>query len=257
MTTRSGVQNTIIYDPARIDERYGLRPDQMIDFKALKGDSTDNIPGVPGVGEKTAAKLIGDYGTLDGALRAHRRGDAGEAARAAARGTATRSSMSRELMRIVRDLPVDARPRRGPAGRLRPRDGDPAVPRVRVPDASSSGCRRCRGERAEETAAAIRREASPPAASRCAPPQVPGSVARGSAGWGAGQRGATPGPGGLRAAAGRSISRRSTPASSPRWTARRADDGGAPTRPGRRRAATSPEGSAPADLHHRAGGRDR
>ena len=48
MTTRSGVENTVIYDPARIWERYGLRPDQMIDYKALKGDPTDNIPGVPG-----------------------------------------------------------------------------------------------------------------------------------------------------------------------------------------------------------------
>ena len=65
MTTRSGVENTVIYDPARIWERYGLRPDQMIDYKALKGDPTDNIPGVPGVGEKTAAKLIAEWGTLD------------------------------------------------------------------------------------------------------------------------------------------------------------------------------------------------
>ena len=41
-------------------------PDQMIDFKALKGDTTDNIPGFPGVGDKTAAKLLEDYGSLDG-----------------------------------------------------------------------------------------------------------------------------------------------------------------------------------------------
>ena len=65
MTTRSGVENTVIYDPARIWERYGLRPDQMIDYKALKGDPTDNIPGVPGVGEKTAAKLVDEFGDLD------------------------------------------------------------------------------------------------------------------------------------------------------------------------------------------------
>ena len=65
MTTRSGVENTVIYDPARIWERFGLRPDQMIDYKALKGDPTDNIPGVPGVGEKTAAKLIAQFGDLD------------------------------------------------------------------------------------------------------------------------------------------------------------------------------------------------
>src|SRR6476660_8857382 len=65
MTTRSGVENTVIYDVAKIDERFGLRPDQMIDYKALKGDPTDNIPGVPGVGEKTAAKLIRDFGSLE------------------------------------------------------------------------------------------------------------------------------------------------------------------------------------------------
>src|SRR5438477_1526004 len=65
MTTRSGVENTVLYDPARIRERFGLRPDQMVDYKALKGDPTDNIPGVPGVGEKTAAKLIREFGSLD------------------------------------------------------------------------------------------------------------------------------------------------------------------------------------------------
>ena len=58
MSTRGGVQQTVYYDPARVIERYGLVPKQMIDFKALKGDTTDNIPGIPGVGEKTAAKLV-------------------------------------------------------------------------------------------------------------------------------------------------------------------------------------------------------
>jgi len=66
MSTRGGVQQTVYYDPARVFERYGLRPSQMIDFKALKGDTTDNIPGIPGVGEKTAAKLVIDYESVDG-----------------------------------------------------------------------------------------------------------------------------------------------------------------------------------------------
>jgi DNA polymerase I len=66
MTTRLGVNATVIYDPARIHERYGLDPGQMIDFKALKGDSTDNIPGIPGVGDKTAAKLLLEHGSLEG-----------------------------------------------------------------------------------------------------------------------------------------------------------------------------------------------
>ena len=55
LTTRMGVAATVIYDEARVMERYGLRPDQMLDYKALKGDTSDNIPGVPGVGEKTAS----------------------------------------------------------------------------------------------------------------------------------------------------------------------------------------------------------
>ena len=65
MTTRGGVQQTTFYDPARIIERYGLTADQMIDFKALKGDATDNIPGIPGVGEKTAATVLQKFGHLD------------------------------------------------------------------------------------------------------------------------------------------------------------------------------------------------
>ncbi len=65
-TTRMGFQNTVTYDEAKIQERYGLRPSQMIDFKALRGDTSDNIPGVPGVGEKTAAKLIAENGDLEG-----------------------------------------------------------------------------------------------------------------------------------------------------------------------------------------------
>ncbi len=105
MTTRSGVQNTIIYDPARIEERYGLEPSQMIDFKALKGDSTDNIPGVPGVGEKTAAKLIQTYGSLEGVFD---RIDAvtPEKLRLALTEARERVLESRELMTILRDLPV-------------------------------------------------------------------------------------------------------------------------------------------------------
>src|SRR4051812_46551287 len=65
MTTRGGVQQTTFYDPARIQERYGLSAAQMVDFKALKGDATDNIPGIPGVGEKTAATVLQRFGTLD------------------------------------------------------------------------------------------------------------------------------------------------------------------------------------------------
>jgi DNA polymerase-1 len=105
MTTRSGVENTVMYDVAKIDERFGLRPDQMVDYKALKGDPTDNIPGVPGVGEKTAAKLIRDFGDLDTLLA---RLDEVTPAKLGdkLREHVDQILMGRELSRIVRDLPV-------------------------------------------------------------------------------------------------------------------------------------------------------
>jgi DNA polymerase-1 len=105
MTTRSGVENTILYDPARIDERFGLVAGQMIDYKALKGDPTDNIPGVPGVGEKTAAKLIREYGTLDAI---YERIDEVKPDKLRDKLVEHRESvfMGRGLTTIVRDLPV-------------------------------------------------------------------------------------------------------------------------------------------------------
>ena len=105
MTTRSGVENTVMYDVAKIDERYGLRPDQMVDYKALKGDPSDNIPGVPGVGEKTAAKLIRDYGDLD-ALYARIDEVTPEKLREKLREHRDQVHVGRELSRIVRDLPI-------------------------------------------------------------------------------------------------------------------------------------------------------
>jgi DNA polymerase-1 len=105
MTTRQGVDATVYYDPARIWERFELRPDQMIDYKALKGDPTDNIPGIPGVGEKTAAKLVRDLGSLEGIY-----GRLAEVKpdRLREKLVEAREQVfaSRELSRIVRDLPI-------------------------------------------------------------------------------------------------------------------------------------------------------
>jgi DNA polymerase-1 len=105
MTTRSGVENTVMYDVAKIDERFGLRPDQMIDYKALKGDPTDNIPGVPGVGEKTAAKLIREFGDLDSLLA--RLDDVTPAKLGdKLREHVDQIRMGKDLSTIVRDLPI-------------------------------------------------------------------------------------------------------------------------------------------------------
>ena len=60
-----GPPETVVYDPAAIMEKYGLTPAQLIDLKALQGDTSDNIPGVPGVGEKTALDLMQRFHSLD------------------------------------------------------------------------------------------------------------------------------------------------------------------------------------------------
>lgn len=65
-TMRRGFTDTVIYDEKMVKERYGLTPKEFIDFKALKGDPSDNIPGVPGIGEKTAVALIQDNKDLEG-----------------------------------------------------------------------------------------------------------------------------------------------------------------------------------------------
>lgn len=64
-TMSRGLNDPIIYDAEKIKERYGLRPNQVIDYKALRGDPGDNIPGVKGIGEKTAVGLLNDYNTLE------------------------------------------------------------------------------------------------------------------------------------------------------------------------------------------------
>jgi len=60
----TGLKDMTMYNEEKIQERYGLKPDQIVDFKALKGDPSDNIPGVPGIGEKTAIELLKKYKTL-------------------------------------------------------------------------------------------------------------------------------------------------------------------------------------------------
>lgn len=64
-TPKKGVSDTVIYDEDRVRERYSLKPAELLDYKALVGDPSDNVRGVPGVGPKTAAKLIQEYGNLE------------------------------------------------------------------------------------------------------------------------------------------------------------------------------------------------
>ena len=63
--TRRGISDIVLADEGYVEEKYGIRPDQYVEYAALRGDTSDNLPGVPGVGEKTASRLIADHGDLD------------------------------------------------------------------------------------------------------------------------------------------------------------------------------------------------
>ena len=66
--TRKGITESTLFDSAGVKEYFGVTPEQVTDWKGLMGDASDNIPGIPGVGEKTALKLLGEYGTLENVL---------------------------------------------------------------------------------------------------------------------------------------------------------------------------------------------
>ncbi|MGH8871759.1 MAG: DNA polymerase I [Acidimicrobiia bacterium] len=100
--TRRGISDIVLADEEYVEERYGIRADQYVEYAALRGDTSDNLPGVPGVGEKTASRLVADYGDLDNlylsvteltpklreSLAAHRE----------------QVFLNRELMRLVDDM---------------------------------------------------------------------------------------------------------------------------------------------------------
>ncbi|MBB6670998.1 DNA polymerase I [Cohnella nanjingensis] len=105
LLTRKGVSETERYAPEEIAEKYGLTPAQIVDLKGLMGDSSDNIPGIPGVGEKTALKLLAEYGTVEEVL-AHGgeiKGKLGENVR----GHEDSARMSKELATIFREVPLE------------------------------------------------------------------------------------------------------------------------------------------------------
>ncbi len=103
--TVKGVTELDIYNEQTLLDKYGLKPDQFRDFLGLMGDSSDNIPGIKGVGEKTALKLIHQYGTIEG-LQEHQdeiKGKMGEKIRAGMED----ALMSKKVATILRDIPID------------------------------------------------------------------------------------------------------------------------------------------------------
>lgn len=101
---KKGLSSIDRFDVKAFQAKYGIRVDQFLDLKSLKGDSSDNIPGVPGVGEKTAVALLQKYHDLDG-VYAHLDEIAGAAQRKLADGKAS-AYMSRELVQIQCDAPI-------------------------------------------------------------------------------------------------------------------------------------------------------
>jgi DNA polymerase-1 len=108
MFNRKGISDIVRYDEAAVQERFGVLPAQYLDFVALKGDTSDNIPGVPGVGDKTAAKLVQRFGTVE-ALLDHVDELTGKQ-RENVEASAERLPLNKELAEIVTDVPLDIRP---------------------------------------------------------------------------------------------------------------------------------------------------
>ena len=104
MLTKKGITETVEYDEARLMEDYGLTPAHMIDLKALMGDSSDNIPGVKGIGEKTAKGLLEKYGDLEGVL-ANAQNEKGALQKKLTEG-AELARMSYEIGTICRTAPI-------------------------------------------------------------------------------------------------------------------------------------------------------
>jgi len=110
-TMKRGLTDSLIYDERAVKERYGLAPEQMIDFKALRGDQSDNIPGVKGIGEKTAVELLQQFGTLekvyDYVERARSKGKIRERVLKLLIGHKKDAFMSKELATIKLDAKID------------------------------------------------------------------------------------------------------------------------------------------------------
>ncbi|TMF50014.1 MAG: DNA polymerase I [Chloroflexi bacterium] len=106
LVPRRGITDTFLYGPDQVRQRYGFEPPQLIDFKALRGDTSDNIPGVPGVGDKTAAKLVQDYVTVDALLERVDELPEGRL-KTALQANADKVRLGKRMVTIVRDVPVE------------------------------------------------------------------------------------------------------------------------------------------------------
>ena len=108
MMTPRGVSDVHVYTPDRVEARYGIRPDQIPDFIGLKGDTSDNIPGIPGIGDKTAGQLVAQYGSVDEVI-AHA-DELSPARRKNITEFADQARLAKELATMKRDLDIACDP---------------------------------------------------------------------------------------------------------------------------------------------------
>lgn len=102
-TFKKGVSETMIYDAEAVRAKLGVLPEEVVDYKGLVGDKSDNIPGVPGIGPKTAVEIIKKYGSLENFLKKGK----GEKAYPRILSMEKQALMSKELAAIRRDAPMD------------------------------------------------------------------------------------------------------------------------------------------------------
>lgn len=107
LLTKKGISEVDRYDPKALQDKYGLTASQIIDLKGLMGDASDNIPGIPGVGEKTALKLLKDYGSIEEAL-AHHEDFRGKKLGQLLVQYADQAMLSKKLATIACDIPLEA-----------------------------------------------------------------------------------------------------------------------------------------------------
>src|SRR3989454_5358628 len=108
MMTPRGVADVNVYTPERVEARYGIRPEQIPDFIGLKGDTSDNIPGIPGIGDKTAGQLIAQYGSLEEVIE--HAAELSPARRKNITEHAEQARQSKQLATMRRDLDLECDP---------------------------------------------------------------------------------------------------------------------------------------------------
>ena len=112
-TLRKGMNDTVIYNEEGVRERYGFGPERVVDYKALRGDPSDNIPGIKGIGEKTATELIKEFGSIEDMYRALEKDETAFAKRVKPRiaelvkGGKKEALFSKSLATIRADAPID------------------------------------------------------------------------------------------------------------------------------------------------------